>query len=222
MEQSRPGNAISGLIAVIDVTLMFGMGILGDKISERLNIQVGALLTMTVAGLLISAIISYVSSKGSHIETSAEKQYGFSLKQLAPKTMMGILPFGAVAGMLMGLLIPAANEAAAPFFIMPRWISTIFGNFSAIFLTSFEFLGVVLGVVLCVMFAIAIDAHLAASFGIGYGIAFATSVVFQQPTNNILLTYAGESIFWLLIGLLLIFLSPIFKKIRATLSTPRI
>jgi hypothetical protein len=220
--QNQSRNPIAGLVAVVDVILIFAMGILGNKISEIFNISTNLLLILTAFGLLSLATISYFSSKGITHRSSIEKPSGFSLKQFAPKTMIGIFPFGAFLGMLIGLILPASYvEETNPSYIIPSWIAYIFGR-TTMFLTSFEFLGVLLGLVLCIVFAITIDAYLAASIALGYGIAFATAVMFRQPFNNIFLTYVGEGAFWILVGGALVIISAPLKKLRTVLSTPRL
>jgi hypothetical protein len=221
--QYQTRSPIAGFIAAVDVVLMFAMGILGNKISEILQIPTSLLLVLTAICLFVLATISYFSSKANTPKVSSERMSGFSLKQMTPKTMIGIFPFGAFIGMLVGLILPASfNEATDLVYCMPRWIDFIFGQWS-LCLTAYEFLGVLLGILLCIVFAIAVDAYLAGAMGVGYGIALSTSVIFRQPSfNNVFLTYVGEVVFWLLVAGILIFISSPLKKLRNVLSTPRL
>ena len=62
MNQSTRTNPVAGIIAVVDVVLVFLMGILGNNISEKLDIPTSILLILAVIGLAILAIISYGNS----------------------------------------------------------------------------------------------------------------------------------------------------------------
>ena len=219
MQQSTK-HPTAGLIAVLQTILVFVVGVLGNKISEYLSISITNLLAFTGIGLGILAVISYFSIPplASSVTTVASS----SLKRFLPKTMVGIFPFGMFLGIVLGSLLPAM-EISEPFINGPTWFAHLF-NELGIAVPLGEFAGILGGCIACFLFALTIDGHLAGSLLFGYGLAFSTATIVRQTQelSTILLTYFGQGIIFVLIALFLIVIEPIFKKMRGSLTEPRI
>ncbi len=195
-------NPTASVIAVVEMLLLFIVGILGNKIAEILNISPGILILLTIIGLGSLAAISY--SKSVNI-TANQPHPRFS--HYLPKTMISMLPFGIILGLLAGLFVPS--------FFPPQQFQP--------FVNPYEVIGIFLGLIFIIIIAIAIDNRLAASIGLGYGIAFATVILVTRPRENeIFSTYGGFLLGFVIIAIILVVAEPVFKWLQKIANEPRI
>ncbi|MCL4274508.1 MAG: hypothetical protein KJZ77_11610 [Anaerolineales bacterium] len=212
MNTSTNKNHVIGVISIIETLILFTMGILGNQISDSMRISPFFLLTTTAIGLIILSAISYTQSmnvpKNQEQPTTSQN----FLRKVTPKTMVGIFPFGVMIGLLTGALLLSIGFPSA----YVAW-------FYLFIVMPYEANGLIIGFILSILFALLIDSRLAASLAVGYSIAFSTTILIIRPhENNILLTYSGHIIFFVLLGLLLIIGEPVINWLRKIITEPRI
>jgi len=190
-------DRVPSIINILEVIVLFVVGILGNKIAEILKIPVNSLFVLTAVLLVVLTVIAYVRS-GSRARIQAP-----NIKKHVPKTMMGIFPIGILTGFVVGAIVISLRLESLDVII--PWVSIIFG---------YEFIGVLIGTVFCVAFALLIDSYLSASFLFGYSLAFPTAILFIAPTDSNLawMTYLGHMAYGTLLIFILIKVVPACKR----------
>jgi len=222
---------IPGIVAVFETLLLFAMGVMGNKISEELSIAPVALVTLTGIGLAAMAVISYFNSL--RIEThlhlspsipekltdskfsSAKTKTKITIRNLIPRTMLGIFPFGILLGFVCGMTIPNFIDFLDKWFYIsigiPFWDSLPF----TLSLTDAEALGIYIGTGASILLAIFLDGYLGAALSIGFGLAFPVTLINAESyLHDEGITFFGHLLGFIFIGVLLIIMSPLIGKIR--------
>jgi len=216
MNQSTK-NPITGFIAAFETILLFMMGILGNKISENLEISSNTLLLLTGVGLGILAIISYFMTVPAQTQPNTTSR----IKKFLPKTMVGVFPFGVFLGVIFGSFIPLFDPNSS--LVTTPGLANLFG-YPYFLLGEGELAGILGGLIACVLFAVIVDGYLAGSLLIGYWIAFATATVIKQDLSaiNVLITYVGQGIVLIVISFFLIKSEKWLKEFRKLITETRV
>jgi hypothetical protein len=221
MNISSKHNPIVGIIAIVQTILVFLMGILGNKISETFEVAPYTLLFYTGIGMVILAVLSYVSSSNMIPFQSGSSASTAVFKRFLPKTMIGMFPFGIMFGLIVGAMAPNWADVL-PVFFVPKWLANVF-NYNILILRSYEFFGVVIGTLTCVLFAITVNTHLGSALAFGFGVAFPAAILMIRPIEHEpFITFIGHILWFAMIGIIVILAEPGFRRLRKFVTEQRL
>ncbi len=222
--ESKINSSVPRVIAIIEIFIMFLLGIMGDKISQLLDIEPAALIIFTGIGLIAAVLITTINVSGfrkrevksnvqPEVYSETQEKRKFYSSKFIPKSMAGVFPLGILAGFLTGVVSVFIDNHFYFNVNIPFWDSFAFTSP----LRDHEAFGIYIGFITSLLIALWLDGYLGAAFSIGFGIAFSSTII--QIANHIPAdTYFGHILGFTIWAVLLVFLEPILEKISPFLK----
>jgi hypothetical protein len=217
-------NPITVMVVTIEVLLLFVVGILGNKIAERLDIPSWILISVTMISLIILSVISYIRTHNPSNQSSSlvsNSPRGLSIKRFIPKTAISIFPFGILMGFLIGTITALfGNDSYAG--TAPQWMCSLVDLCEYSLIMS-ELTAIIIGCVIFILFSITVDGILAGSLSIGYGLSLPAAILAQANFfASTYATYVGHIAFFTALGIILMITEPLLRFVRKVFSQPRL
>lgn len=217
-------SPVYALVVLLEVFLLFVVGIAGSKVAERLNVSPTVLLIATIASLSTLAAVSYAKSQfhqtipvqGAQTELPHFKW----VRRFVPRTAISIFPFGMISGLVIGTVLHAIGVSGSRYH-PPQWLCGIV-NMCQYSLAADEFAAVVIGVLILVIFALLMDGVLAGALSLGYGLALPVAVLTAGGPHDISATYTGHILFFGVLAILLVISEPLMRPVRRGVFQPRL